>query len=212
MPYNRTAASKLLTASELALFDAGRRDAIGSLDERTLKSKVERTRRLRDKYRDLARRQRLATRERTGTKRGTASREANARTAEKETLFAELLVRFETRLAGMEGRAPRTRPTKRTPPAAARKAPSKAPRRAAGKSGTGNAPAETFGKEPRSPKAAAEKIGTGAPAGKRATEFMSSRAKGLDTERQRHKSRGTAIQAHLRSQGRRSQAKRDSRG
>jgi hypothetical protein len=212
MPYNRTAASKLLTASELALFDAGRRDAIGSLDERRLKSKVERTRRLRDKYRDLARRQRLATRDRTGTKRGTASREANARTEEKETLFAELLVRFETRLAAMEGRAPRTRPAKRTPPAVAQKAPSRAAKRGAGKGGADGAPAETFGKEARSPKAAAEKIGTGAAAGKPATGFMSSRAKGQDTERQRHKSRGTAIQAHLRSQGRRSQAKRDSRG
>lgn len=212
MPYNRTAASKLLTASELALFDAGRRDAIGSLDERALKRNVERTRRLRDKYRDLARRQRLATRERTGTKRGTANREANARTEEKETLFAELLGRFESRLAGKQQRAPRTRPAKRTPPAAAQKRPARALKRAAGKSTTDDSAARASGKPTRSPKAAAEKIGAGAAERNLATGFMSSRAKGLDTERQRHKSRGTAIQAHLRSQGRRSQAKRDSRG
>ena len=62
MPCTRTQASKLLTAAEMALFDAARGDAIGALTTRALKAKVERTRRLRDKYRDLHQRQRLATR------------------------------------------------------------------------------------------------------------------------------------------------------
>ena len=212
MPYNRTAATKLLTASELALFDAGRRDSIGSLDERALKGKVERARRLRDKYRDLARRQSLASRERTGAKHGTGSRESNARTAQKERLFAELLDRFEIRLAGKQGSEPRTRQARRTQPAAAQHATAEAPKRAARNSDSDGASAKTPGKAARSPKAPAEQIGTGAEVGKRAAGFMSPRAKVQDTERQRHKSRGTAIQAHLRSRGRRSQAKRDSRG
>jgi hypothetical protein len=197
MPHTRASAKKLLTASELALFDASRRDEIGALDERTLKSKLERTRRLRDKYRDLARRQHLATRNRTGTKRGPRG-DANFRTAEKDVLFTELLGRFEARLAQRQGTAKRPKP---------------APKSSAGKSAAPRKSAQRTarGEDERSPKAPAKQVAAPGRAAKNATGFMSARAKGLDTERQRHKSRGTAIQAHLSSRGRRSQAKRDRR-
>lgn len=199
MPHTRASAKKLLNASELALFDAGRRDEIGALDERTLKGKIERTRRLRDKYRDLARRQHLATRSRTGTKRGPRG-DANFRTAEKDVLFTELLGRFEARLAQREGA------TKRAKPAAKRAA-----RKSAASHQSAGAQRAARGEDERSPKAPAKQV-TFPGAAKNATGFMSARAKGMDTERQRHKSRGTAIQAHLSSRGRRSQAKRDQRG
>jgi len=98
MPYNRATAKSLLTSAELVLFDAGRRDAIAKFDQRTLNAKISRTRKLRDKYRDLYRRQRLATRERTGAKRGPGGA-TNLRTKDKEGLFGELLARFEAQLA-----------------------------------------------------------------------------------------------------------------
>ena len=69
MANDRANARKLLTAAEFKLFEASRRDAICRLDARTLKLKVELTRKRRDKYRDLYKRQRLAIRDQTGTKR-----------------------------------------------------------------------------------------------------------------------------------------------
>jgi hypothetical protein len=204
MPHNRASAKKLLTASELALFDAGRREEIGALDERTLKSKIGRTRRLRDKYRDLARRQHLTTRSRTGTKRGPTG-DSNFRTAEKDVLFTELLGRFEARLAGREGAAQRAKPTRKR--VAARKSPAPPKPR-----GAPPAARAARGEDERSDKAPGKKVAQPRGPAKGDTGYMSARAKGMDTERQRHKSRGTAIQAHLSSQGRRSQAKRDQRG
>ncbi len=70
MANDRANARKLLTAAEFKLFEASRRDAICKLDARTLRLKVELTRKRRDKYRDLYKRQRLAIRDQTGTKRG----------------------------------------------------------------------------------------------------------------------------------------------
>ena len=93
---DRANARKLLTAAEFKLFEASRRDAICKLDARTLKLKVELTRKRRDKYRDLYKRQRLAIRDQTGTKRGNSGA-ANARTKEKAALFEELRARFQAR-------------------------------------------------------------------------------------------------------------------
>lgn len=58
MPTERATARKLLTSAEFTLFEASRRDGICVLSAAELKRKVERTRRLRDKYRDLYKRQR----------------------------------------------------------------------------------------------------------------------------------------------------------
>ena len=107
MANDRANARKLLTAAEFKLFEASRRDAICRLDARTLKLKVELTRKRRDKYRDLYKRQRLAIRDQTGTKRGNSGA-ANARTKEKAALFEELRARFQARL-------PRPRPRRREP-------------------------------------------------------------------------------------------------
>ncbi len=208
MPYTRTDAKKLLSTAEIGLFDASRRDALGALDARALKSKIERTRRLRDKYLDLYQRQRLATRERTGAKPG-RSGVANLRTREKATLLADVLTRFEARLAQVAGagqRAPqKEKPARgRTRSAVAKKS-SRTPAKAAG---VAKGPRRTVSpKAPaQGPIAADTAIG-----GIGRTGFMSSRAKGVETNRQLHRSRGKAIQAHIGSVGRRNQAKRDRR-
>jgi hypothetical protein len=183
MPYNRIAAKKLLNASELELFDAGRRDEIGALGTTQLHAKIERTRRLRDKYRDLYRRQRVSTRARTGTKAGTRG-DANLRTGQKGEIFGELLARFEKRLGQIEAaeRRAQMQAAKR-----ARRATRSAVKRAT------VAPAPTA--RPAVPKAR--------------TGFMSPAAKSADTRRQLVQTGRVAVHAHMSSRGRRNQAKRD---
>jgi hypothetical protein len=106
MAFNRNHARPLCTAAEYQLFTASLDDGIGELTPAQLRGKIQRTRKLRDKYRDLLKRQRLANRARTGTKKG-ARPETNVRTADKAKLFDEALGRFEARaerLAATSGR------------------------------------------------------------------------------------------------------------
>jgi len=191
MPTERTTARKLLSSAEFELFEASRRDGICVLSAAELKRKVERTRRLRDKYRDLYKRQRLAMRELTGTKRGNSGA-ANARTKEKAAIFQDLLTRFQIRYDRV------TAPPKRVV--------KKAPRKAANKASAARGPRRIVSpKAPASTAAAA-----GAPIGN-AAGFMSPRASLAETRLRAHKSRGVPINAHIRAQGRRNQAKRDRR-
>lgn len=190
MANDRANARKLLTAAEFKLFEASRRDAICKLDARTLKLKVELTRKRRDKYRDLYKRQRLAMRDLTGTKRGNSGA-ANARTKEKAAIFQDLLTRFELRYARMT--------------AAPKPAAKKAPRKAAKKAGTARGPLRNV--SPKAPGAMA--AAAGAPIG--SSGFVSPRAQQAQVRMQVHKSRGVSINAHTRAQGRRNQAKRDRR-
>jgi hypothetical protein len=98
MAFNRNHARRLCTDAEYALFTASLGDELGELTLAQLRSKIQRTRKLRDKYRDLLKRQRLANRARTGTKKGDRV-DSNARTSDKAKLFDEALGRFETRAA-----------------------------------------------------------------------------------------------------------------
>jgi hypothetical protein len=89
MAYNRNHARSLCTAAEFQLFAASLADSIRSLTPAQLKARLERARRLRDKYRDLHQRQRLVARARTGSKKGSAER-----TKVKAQLFDEAVKRF----------------------------------------------------------------------------------------------------------------------
>jgi hypothetical protein len=182
MSFNRNHARALLTGAELELFNLSLGDAAEELPPRTLVAKIGRTRRLRDKYRDLLRRQKLAIRERTGSKRG-ASGVANVRTQQKAELFQEALARFERRLERVQAEARRQ---ERLALLAAKQA------------------ATT---KRKGPKSAAKR-----PAVKRGTGYMSAAAKGAERRLKLHKSRTTAIHAHLRASGKRAQARRDRRG
>lgn len=106
MAYTLTQARGLLTAAELSLFDQSRAAPIKDLSLARLRGKVTRARALRDKYRDLYRRQTVATRGAAARKR-TAVGGDNKRTGRKAEVFAEVLERFETRLTLVEGRAER---------------------------------------------------------------------------------------------------------
>jgi hypothetical protein len=96
MAYNRNHARALCNATELALFEASLADNITAHSSSQVRDRIKRARALRDKYRDLYKRQRLAARERTGTKKGVRS-DSNARTQSKARLFEEVLARYQAR-------------------------------------------------------------------------------------------------------------------
>ena len=87
MPITRQQAQVLLSTAEMELYDESRSNPLRKLDEAALQKRIERTRRARERARDLVQRQKLASRAATGSKRG-ASRQANQRSKDK----AELLI------------------------------------------------------------------------------------------------------------------------
>lgn len=117
MTYNPRQVRELTTRSELDLVRASYAGSIGRLSARALKANIARARRLRDKQRDLLRRQRLAHRRRTGNKQG------SVRTAQKAELFEEALSRFarQQRVLEAAGRARKKAPSR--PRAGGRKGP-----------------------------------------------------------------------------------------
>jgi hypothetical protein len=105
MAYTLTQARAVLTAAELELFDYSRTQPIKSLTAARLRGKISRTRSLRDKYRDLYRRQAVAARA-AKIGRG-AVRGDNERTQRKAEIMDEVLGRFEERLRTLEAREDR---------------------------------------------------------------------------------------------------------
>ena len=118
MVYNRRHAAGLASAAELELFEASLGSRLRAHEPAALRRLIQRARRLRDKQRDLLRRQGL----RPGSR---PAGDANLRTRQKQKLFEEALERFERRLEELEqsGRpAPRGRALQGTKEAAARRA------------------------------------------------------------------------------------------
>lgn len=107
MAFTRHQARPLLTDNEYGLFLSSLTDHIGELDEAEIRKLIGRTRRLRDKARDLHQRQAAAVRGSTGAR--AAAHTANERTAKKEAVLSEALGRFEKRLAALEATAERAK-------------------------------------------------------------------------------------------------------
>lgn len=103
MAYNRNQARPLLTKQEFELFEASLSDKIESFSAPQLRAKINRARRLGDKYRDLFRRQGAAMREETGSGGGTSGA-ANERTDTKADIFGEVLARFQAQLEKVEAK------------------------------------------------------------------------------------------------------------
>lgn len=93
MALTLTQARNVLTKPELELFDQSRAQNIKALNGKQLASKIERTRKLADKSRDLYRRQSASS------KKSTGSVDANERTQRKADAMHETLERFEARVA-----------------------------------------------------------------------------------------------------------------
>jgi hypothetical protein len=189
MAYNRNHARRLLTADELELFLASLPDKVDALDQAGLRTAIGRARKLRDKYRDLHRRQATASRGRTGA-RGKAAGE-NQRTEQKATIFVETLSRFEARLERLERDEQRAARQATLAAAGARRSQGPPTNRA----------------ERRAQAASAR--GKGRSGG--ASGFVTDAAKGARNRKVVSGPTAKHISAHRSAAGRRSQAKRDSR-
>lgn len=187
MAYQRTSARTLCTKVEYQLFEASLGKQIEALTPARLQGKIRRARDLRNKYRDLYKRQRLADRARTGSKKG-AKPGSNARTEQKAQLYAEVLERFEQRAKQLA--SARQLQTARVS-AKTTLARVKAGKRA-------KAPAR-----PRAKKKARKTAGT--------TTFVSEAAHSADRRKLSRDTRSKTLHAHARSAGRRVQARRDNR-
>ncbi len=108
-------AKKLCTAAEYELVRQSASTAIGSLSESQLRTAVQRTRKLLDKQRDLAARQRREGRGKAGPRGSRPSKPDNANTLRKLELFEEVLERFTTKLEKVGGpiAGPASRPKKK---------------------------------------------------------------------------------------------------
>jgi hypothetical protein len=91
---NVARARQLCTEPELRLVQASRPETIGELTETQLKSKIARARALRDKWQDVATRQRRDVQRKQKTRAVTP----RDRSEEKSTLFAAVLARFQAQL------------------------------------------------------------------------------------------------------------------
>lgn len=183
MSVHHATARKLATQSEWTLLEASRARAITELSPARLAQKITRARKLRDKYRDLAKQQRGEARGKRASK-STRAAEGNANTVLKQQMFAEALERFEARLAKVTAKA-KAKTTAKAKPKRAAAAPN---------------PDAGFGRNPWA-------SGTTAKATAKQAQSESSRGK-RKALKFTHQS-AEAHQGHVGSRGRRNQAKRD---
>lgn len=204
MSVNLRSARALCTAAEYGLVVASGGDGLRALSEARLKLKIVRARTLRDKYRDLLRRQRLAARRSPNAKAGRG--DAGARTESKAALFEQILARFVARLEKLQDAA--ARPAKQ--PAAKRPAAKRpAAKKAASKAGGTHPAAPTAARSPKAPALTTPlepKVRQAAVRG-----FVSDKAAQSARNVKLKSMNARNVQAHVSARGRRNQAKRDSR-
>jgi hypothetical protein len=101
MPITRPQAREICTKDEFELVESSFTPRVKTLTPTRLRSKITRSRKLQDKFRELARTQNRATKGEGDRK----VRDANVRTERKAQLFEETRERFEKRLAEVESKA-----------------------------------------------------------------------------------------------------------
>lgn len=217
-------ARALCTAAEFELVASSGGKTLETLGEARLKTKITRARALRDKYRHLHRRQRLAARQPGATP---ARADANARTAAKAGLFDQVLARFverhaQLRVAARPAKGGRTAKAKTTAgnaaakkPAAKKTAPkTSTAKRVAAKAAAGEATASAAVRAATKPARSAK-----APAPSTPLATLPPPSRGFVSEKAAQRARNVKltsmsarnVQAHIGARGRRNQAKRDSR-
>ena len=215
MAYNRNHAKTLCNKAEYQFFESSLRGSIEKLPQKRVQDGIKRARTLRDKYRDLHKRQRLATRDRTGTKKGVKPA-TNERTEQKAKLFAEVLERFESRLkvlkqaekttAGSSEKAGNKKVAKKA--AKKKAAKKKAVKKKAGAKKTTkkkSAVKKVARKAAAKPGAAARS----AKAPSAPSEFVSEKASAASERKHQQDTRSKAVMGHKRASTQRNQAKRD---
>ena len=96
--FTKAQASKLLNASEMKLYEESRVNALRAFSASQLDRRIERTRALRDKSRDLLQRQRVSMQQKTGSRRGERGTADQQRSKDKVAIIADILKRFEGQL------------------------------------------------------------------------------------------------------------------
>lgn len=235
IPLSRTRQYCTTAETELVLWSTLKR--VGELTPARLRQKIDRARKLRDKYRDLAAQQRRESRGKDSP-RGKRASQSNEATVLKQQIFAEALERFEKALAKADtGAARPAGQSKKVLRAKSRRASAAAgesnpqPDHAA-KNTSSSARGRTRRKPVKSKNARSSKpVGKakaavskkrGVPqddsskkeAAEQATRIVQFAEKVISklTQRQVNKSGATRHKAHVSSRTRRSQARRDSRG
>ena len=97
----RTEARRLSAKNEWSLISSSLPPALESLSAARLKSKIVRARKLRQKYQDLYRRQKLSARSRMT---GAPYERLNVRTFRKKQMFQEAMVRLRLQLRKVSAR------------------------------------------------------------------------------------------------------------
>jgi hypothetical protein len=232
MAITRSAAQRLCTQPEFELFEASMPANARQLTPGRLRQKVERARRLRDKYRDLAKRQRLEARGKRTPQRARPAA-GNENTVRKAELFDEVLQRFQRQLERATATAPAAAgPAARKPAAkkstakepAAKKSTAKEPagKKSAGKKSAGKESAgkKSAGKKLAAKKSVATRSAAGpaaggartaepAQAGATAARGARSRPGGPGVQDAKQQARGKTAHAHGRAANRRGQQRRD---
>jgi hypothetical protein len=113
MAFTVVQAKSLCTNGELSLVRASTRNEIGKFSISRIRQKLDRARKLRDKWRGQAEKQRRDTQ----IAQRARQTDANARSAEKAELFGETLGRFEAQLATLEAKGAKGRSTPKRQPA-----------------------------------------------------------------------------------------------
>jgi hypothetical protein len=219
---SRATASRLCTRPELDLVDASYPANAKLLSPGRLRQKVGRARKLRDKYRDLARRQRSESRGKSEPRRSRPAA-GHDNTTRKAELFAEVLDRFEAQLERSSGqsatigsgaKSDATKAGAKQKPGAKKTGAKKTGAKKTGAKKTGAK--KTGAKKTGAKKTGATEIGR-SPAGGQARPAAPGRpgAAAMKGARQRpdakQQARGRTERAHNRAAGRRSQKRRDAR-
>lgn len=213
MPFNKAQLRSLCTAAEFSLAQKSLAPDLGKLSAADLVKNIKRARALRDKNRDLYKRQTRAAGKGTGQ---------NLRTSEKAQAFDQVLKAFEDQLAQLKQASPvsskKTAAKKTAAKKTAAKKPAKKPTaqaRVAAKSARKKARAEKVKAKKstaltsKKALAAAEKKSPAATV--RWGGFASKAAQDAGKRAQLQQSRSKPILGHIKSAGKRAQAKRDGR-
>lgn len=213
MPIAKATLYNILSNPEMGLYEASRRDGIKELTAAQLKKKIERARKLRDKYKDMYRRQTIALR-----KNSTQGRvQGNKRTEQKQEVFADILSRFEARLKQVE-KEEKAAAKKSTAKKTAKK-PVKPAKKATKKQIKKKEPAKVILPPVPHHDHTTHTHGTYVPPEGHHTEthltdsgFMNKQVENAVKTQDIHKSHTTAIEGHLSSRNKRFQGRKDNKG
>jgi hypothetical protein len=183
MPITTREARQLSTAGEWTLVQASQADRIRALGPARLKGKIARARTLRDKYRDLGKRQH---RKAQPARSGGPYEALNVRTRRKAELFEQVLGRFEAELERQAAQAAKTAESGASAGTRKKTRAGSGTKKKARRGASASKPPRAKVKRTRGPKVPKSAVGT--------------------------RSGQRRIHAHVASAGRRRQVRRDSRG